>query len=296
VTVIATPTITANSVSICAGRSYTLSATGATSYTYSTGNPVVSPALTSSYTIVGSNSLGCISNSVTVTVSVNPQPSITISNGSVCLGSSYVLNPTGAATFTYSSGSATITPTASANYSITGTTSAGCVSPFPTIVFIAVNPTPDVLASSTKNVLCIGETATLSVTGADTYTWEPASNDVSIAINPTVTTTYTVTGTDSNGCEATSVITQSVDACTGIAKDAQIPGFMVYPNPTNGELTVEVQEASTLSLVNALGQLVMTERLSEGRNRIVMGDQANGIYFAIIKHSDQTRVVKVVKE
>ena len=67
------PTITVNSGTICAGSSFTMSPSGANTYTYSSGTAVVTPTITSSYSVTGTNSAGCMSSNTavsTVTVSV----------------------------------------------------------------------------------------------------------------------------------------------------------------------------------------------------------------------------------
>lgn len=80
-------TINAVGASVCANESATLSATGAASYTWSpsTGlsnasipNPVVRPGVTTTYTVVGTDSVNCYSDTATVTVSVKPTPTISL--------------------------------------------------------------------------------------------------------------------------------------------------------------------------------------------------------------------------
>jgi len=57
-------------------------------------------------------------------------------------------------------------------------------------------------------------------------------------IPPTVTTIYTVTGTDGNSCPNTNVIFITVNICTGIANFNSIGthDFKIYPNPSTGIL------------------------------------------------------------
>ncbi len=61
-----------------------------------------------------------------------------------------------------------------------------------------------------NQTICLGESVTLSATGADTYVW---SNGVTNgqSFSPTNTITYTVTGTDLNGCSATTTVTVTVN-------------------------------------------------------------------------------------
>ncbi|MBX3165653.1 MAG: gliding motility-associated C-terminal domain-containing protein [Bacteroidetes bacterium] len=61
-------------------------------------------------------------------------------------------------------------------------------------------PQPTLNVSSTP-VLCNGETSTLTVTGANTYTWLPANiSGDTFTVNPLVNTTYSVIGTGTTEC------------------------------------------------------------------------------------------------
>jgi len=81
------PTIVVNSPSLCLGSSATLTVSGAFSYTWSTGfigaNTVVSPTITTNYSVTGVSLLGCINTnttSVMVMVCTGLKESITNTN------------------------------------------------------------------------------------------------------------------------------------------------------------------------------------------------------------------------
>ena len=76
---------------------------------------------------------------------------------------------------------------------------------------ISVNSLPVVSAVPSSTMICVGQTATLTASGASTYTWQPGSGTgSSLAVTPTVTTTYSVTGTATTNCVNTSMLTLSV--------------------------------------------------------------------------------------
>lgn len=56
--------------------------------------------------------------------------------------------------------------------------------------------------------------------------------------------------------------------------------FEIYPNPTDGELTVDVDEldVKSFTLYDATGRVVMTGELHEGINQISIADLARGTY------------------
>ncbi|MBK6564891.1 MAG: hypothetical protein IPG18_06760 [Saprospiraceae bacterium] len=48
--------------------------------------------------------------------------------------------------------------------------------------------------------ICVGGTTTFTATGGGSYLWNTGQTSASISLNPSVTTTYSVTVTDTNGC------------------------------------------------------------------------------------------------
>jgi hypothetical protein len=83
-------------------------------------------------------------------------------------------------------------------------------------VAIAINALPTVTVSPSTGTYCSpgGIAVALTGSGATTYAWSPAAglsatSGTSVNATPTANTTYTVTGTDANGCKntATSLIT-----------------------------------------------------------------------------------------
>ncbi|MBL7934959.1 MAG: T9SS type A sorting domain-containing protein [Bacteroidia bacterium] len=203
ISTIASPTVSVSNGTICSGNSFTISPTGATNYTYSGGSAIVSPTATSIYSVTGSN--GTCSQTKTMTVVVNARPVISASNGTICSGASFNLNPTGASTYTISGGSATVSPTTTTSYTVNGTSAQGCVSQSDFIATVNVNTTPTITASN--GTICAGFSFTISPSGATSYTY---SGGGSAVVSPTTNTTYVVTG--SNGsCSSTKSVTVTVN-------------------------------------------------------------------------------------
>lgn len=141
-------TFTVNAISsssiICNGQTTTLTASGASSYTWQPMSVVnsiniVTPISTSLYTVVATNTAGCTSTK-TISILVNPTPTITVNSGTICLGNTFSILPSGASSYTYSSGSSLVSPTLTTTYSVTGTSTSGCNSTSPALsnVFVSL--------------------------------------------------------------------------------------------------------------------------------------------------------------
>ncbi len=105
----------------------------------------------------------------------------------------------------------TVSPNSSTTYTLFGTNSNNCISG--TVVNVTVHPLPSLTLSSTHNLICVGQSATLAAFGADTYAWSNGPSTSSFIITPTTntTSTYTVVGTSTAGCSSTAIISPSVN-------------------------------------------------------------------------------------
>ena len=238
ITVNPTPSvnITANNSTICVGSPVNLTASGASSYTWNTSATTLSisvtPSTTTSYTVTGSNTFGCSSNStINITVNALPTISVSASSNTVCQGGNVTINATGANTYSWSnsaSGSSiSVSPSTSTNYIAYGTDLNNCSSS--NTINITVNPSPTIGITSTSNSVCIGNSVTLSASGATSYTWNTSANTSTISVSPTTTAVYTVSGNSSNSCVGTKTISLFVNALPSVSLSASANTICASP-------------------------------------------------------------------
>ncbi len=146
------PVISAIDDTICIGENATLHAAGGQTYNWMPGNISfasisVSPATTTSYTVTGTDSAGCV-NTSTASVFVNPLPSVTALSTSACLGDTGTLVAQGASTYLWPA-SGTIgntfsdSPALTTTYSVTGYSTDGCANIASATITIYQRPTVD---------------------------------------------------------------------------------------------------------------------------------------------------------
>jgi hypothetical protein len=184
------------------------------------------------------------------------------------------------------------------NFALTGSAS-NWISPGSVITGNNCAPfsSPNLSVASTSSILCTGSTATLSVNGANTYTWSTGPISNSIVVNPPVNTSYTVSGTDQNGCTNSAVITQTVADCTGTLEFKTNTKVNVYPNPFAGSFSLIVDEFNTtIEIYNAIGSLIYRTKLDSGTIQIDLGDKEDGIYFVRLISNYGAATKKVVKQ
>lgn len=226
-------TASATNPTICPLGNTALNASGAAGYTWTpsltlnspTGGTVTAtPSSSQTYTVIGAT--GTCTNSAQVVVTVTTTPVITVATSpTICSGGSAGLNASGANTYTWSP-STGLTPTVGANvtanpnttttYTVVGSSTQGCSS-FTTVT-VSVVQVPNLSTSSNPSSICAGKSSTLSVFGANTYTWSPAAslntaNGASVIASPIINTTYNVFGSNTLGtvsCNSNAVITVTV--------------------------------------------------------------------------------------
>ncbi len=204
------------SQAICAGATVTLTATGGTSYLWSTGSTAasitVTPAATTTYSVVITGTGGCnvVLNS---TVTVNPMPNGTVTpSQAICAGTTVTLTATGGTSYLWSTGSTTpsitVTPAATTTYSVVITGTGGCSMTLSSMV--TVNPMPNGTVTPSQSI-CAGTNVTLTATGGTSYLWSTGSTAASITVTPAATTTYSVVITGTGGCSMTLSSTVTVN-------------------------------------------------------------------------------------
>ena len=220
VTVLSSPVLAATSQTMCSGTSTTLTANGATTYTWnpstglSSANGTVvtaNPAATTVYTLTGSNGI-CNATPLTVTVTVITTPTLAVNSATMCAGGTVTLTATGATNYTWTPATSlsstngsivTANPAGSMIYTVTGNI-AGCLGSSATsTVTVFSNPVISVNSQS----ICPSGTATLTASGAANYTWSPSATLSSatgnvVTATPGTTTIYTVIGI-SGACPVT---------------------------------------------------------------------------------------------
>jgi gliding motility-associated-like protein len=251
VTVNPVPVTAVTSATVCPGQTATLTASGATTYSWTAGlssttgaSVTGSPSVTTSYTVTGTSS-GCSSTAV-ATITIGGSITPTVNSPTICAGQTATLTAGNATTYSWTSGlsattGATVTgsPSTTTSYTVTGT-SGGCTGT--AVATITVNPLPVITVPAIA--ICAGTPGTLNASGASTYSWTPATGlsattGASVTANPSATTTYTVTGTSVAGCVNTTtvvvtvnplptIVSNPITICSGIAGTLTAGGASTY--------------------------------------------------------------------
>ncbi len=302
-----TPAITpAGPLSLCAGTTALLNAgNGYTSYLWSPGNETTQTitAGTGTYSVAVTDANGCNgTDEIIITANGNVTPVVSPSGPfSLCAGENVTLSAgSGYDTYLWSPGNATtqtVTVNSSGDYSVTVSDN-GCNGTSNSVaVDFAAAVTPTIVVNG--NNLCVPDTFA-------TYQWLFNGNDIISAndncYNITESGIFTVEVTTNEGCPG---MANAVNlSYIGVEEQDFASHISVYPNPTDGNIVVELEFDQPENLIIRLSDVtgreindpIQLESVRNLRKEISFAEFAEGFYFLVLEKNDVRLVKKVLKK
>ncbi|MEI6487765.1 MAG: GEVED domain-containing protein [Bacteroidota bacterium] len=236
------------------------------------------------YTYYITDSLpGCLSPSFdSVSLIINSAPSVPVANDvTICYGQNSMLTTTGNNPHWYSDYTLINLVAIGNNYTPPQTGvgnypyyvvdfSGGCGNSATDTTHLVINPNPLVTTNVNSIAIMNGNHTTLTAYNASTYAWSPstglnATTGATVIASPTVSTTYTVTGTNDYGCSNTTTVFVEVDNVGIDEATVSIADLNIYPNPAIDEFSIEfsttLNSPIEINLYNTLGQKIWAKTL-----------------------------------
>lgn len=218
---------------VCAGTPVTLTGSGGTpSWSGGIADGVAfTPSSTNTYTLTVTDANNCTASDQVV-VTVNPNSVINAGQDVVvCSGTQVTLIATGGTYYTWTNGVTNGTPftppVGTTTYTATDNNPTGCSGSDQVVVTVNPNPT---IGAGADALICEGTSIVLSGTGGATYSWDNGVTN-GVPFTPQSTATYTVTGTDANGCTGTDQLIVTI---------TPTPVVSFTPNVTSGCVPLSV--------------------------------------------------------
>jgi hypothetical protein len=147
------------------------------------------------------------------------------------------------------------------------------------------------------SVSLIGNVLTAGASGA-VYQWIDCNNG-NIALPMETGQTYTAVANGNyavivtqNNCTDTSNCTNVI--ITNIASELNNAFINVYPNPSNGNVVVELSNIAHITVYNLLGKVILDEEMSKGTNQLNLSEQLNGVYYIKAVVDNRQQVFRIV--
>jgi hypothetical protein len=263
----------------CEGGSVTLTAGAGGSYLWSTGatSQSISVSAAGSYSVTVTNAAGCSAASAPTVVSIDANPSATITPSgplAFCPGGSVTLTAGAGASYLWSTGatSQSISVSDAGSYSVTVTNTAGC-SATSAPAAVTVNATPAAtIAASGPTTFCEGGSVTLTASAGAAWLWSNGATTQSIDV--TAAGSYSVTVTNASGCSAISAATAvTVDPLPGAVISASGPtafctgGSVTLSAPAGASYLWSTGAATPSIVVTTAGSYSVTVTSAAGCSR-----------------------------
>jgi gliding motility-associated-like protein len=195
------------------------------------------------YQVITLDTISNCMDTASITLVVNVSPVLSSNDETICFGDSVAIAATGASNFTWDNGlpaghTHMVSPPTSTWYRFTGTDANGCFDE--DSLFVTVNPLPTISAGN-DSVVCENGTAVLNGQGGVSYVWDQGVTN-GVVFSPTQTLTYTVVGTDANGCSETDDVTLIYEAFPVVSFMGDVlegcqPLVVNFTNTTSGNLS-----------------------------------------------------------
>jgi len=217
----------------------------------------------------------------------------------LCIGNTATLSVSGADTFSWQAGASNVTlavsPIIISTYTAIGTnTTTGCANT--ATLLLNVSPKPTLLITSPQGTVCAGSKITLTANGANTYTWNNASQNTTISITPTITTSFTLSGTNTiTGCSNITSTLVNVVPCLDIIERNFLLNIKLFPNPFHDYIILHADEEVILKIYTCLGEKIAEEKVAMGEQKIDLINYSSGVYFMEISNSCNFKILKIIK-
>jgi hypothetical protein len=129
-------------------------------------------------------------------------------------------------------------------------------------------------------------TTTDSIVANDSYTWIDGVTYTSS------NTTVTDTSEASNGCDSIVSLNLTIVSTVGIDNSAILSNVKVYPNPTNGKLTIDAENFEGVEVYDTSGRLIIKSELKT----IDLEEQSKGLYILQVNANGAIQEFKVFKK
>ncbi len=290
------------------GETINIYASGGLMYIWNTGQTTNNINIVASsntiYTVTVTDGFNCdIIKSIAVDVNTVPLTQAAANpNTAVCPGADVLLIASGGQTYMWSdpnlgnTGTVTVNPMTETTYEVTAY-NGGCAGNTTQITVSIISPSPVAAASAIFTTVYPNTTVNLLSTGSvgTNYQWD-FNGDGFYEFTGTsgnANTTFAnlgvynaVLSVSLNGCSVTDTIQINVISTVSILEDQIEKSLIVYPNPSNGQFTIQISNTPgkmNVEMYNTIGEIVHRESLflqSKNALNIDISSLSEGIYYA----------------
>ena len=180
-----------------------------------------------------------------------------------------------------------ITGLGAGTYTLTVTDSSGCVS--------SANYTITEPAAINVSTSLTGVTISANNITATSYLWVDCNASFAPIAGAT-SSTFTATANGDYAVIVTEGSCSDTSACvniTGVGLGGFNAGSLnLYPNPTNGIITIQTPDNVNMTVTNMVGEVIYTSKLNKGNNQVDLSALSRGSYMVSLFNNTTNQLIK----
>lgn len=285
---------------VCQNGQASVNATGAQTYVWTNGVqnniPFAVPA-TLTLSVTGTDGNGCV-NSDDITITASALPVVDAgANIEQCGDQNVTLTASGATYYTWNNGVqngvAFNAPFGITSYIVTGVDTLGCAGS--DVVNVTINEIPTATVTAANALTLVASPSNGTFQWIDCATNTPILGATGSTFTATENGSYAVIVTTGSGCSDTSdcAIIDEV----GLDNLDMTRGVTLYPNPTNGDVTVTMANLTNVTglVYDAQGKLIQTITSVENGTIIELSSLQPGVYMIRLAGDNFSSMERIVK-
>ena len=118
-----------------------------------------------------------------------------------------------------------------------------------------------------------------------------------MSVIPLSNTTYTVIGSDNNGCQNTATVAIKVSpTCSGLEDQDHLQRIELFPNPASQQFYIRSDIPVTGQIKNLNGQIILSFTCESGNSSVRLDTINPGIYFIVLQANGNSAIRKILIE
>lgn len=151
---------------------------------------------------------------------------------------------------------------------------------------VGINPSVSIIANT--SVICVGEAVDIMASGADSYSWSTGATTASMIVTPANSVTYVVVGSTTLNCSTSASVSLLVNECAALEEQNNEKGFILFPSPSNGEVTIQSSETiHNVKVYNIAGTLMVSQNNDATTSELHLENLPKGIYLVVLNNQPQ---------
>ncbi len=155
----------------------------------------------------------------------------------------------------------------------------------------------------TDTIICANTSIGLDAGAFSVYNWSTGSSTQTVTIDSTGTgigsANVWVVVQDQYGCKATDTVIITFEICIGIDENEGKPVLSLYPNPTNGNFSIDLgteYDEIFVTLIDIYGKILSKKTFNHSQLLNLSIEEPAGIYFLKVEINNKSTVIRLLKE